>query len=112
MTLPHLKSEGFVSSTTANDANSWEDDPCEEITEIVDYLLEASVVSHASLEFPPSAAAAAAIGYTLSKVYDVPWWGSPPSQGPPSSNNFPNPKPKTQNSKPKTQKPKTKTHKP
>ena len=73
VTLPHLKSEGFVSSTTANDAHSWEDDPCEEITEIVDYLLEASVVSHASLEFAPSAAAAAAIGYTLSRVYDVSW---------------------------------------
>ena len=73
VTLPHLKKEGFVSSSTANDANSWEDNPCEEITEIVDYLLEASVVSHASLAFAPSAAAAAAIGYTLARVYDIPW---------------------------------------
>ena len=57
VTLPHLKNEGFVSSSTANESHSWEEDPCEEITEIVDYLLEASVVSHASLEFAPSAAA-------------------------------------------------------
>lgn len=73
VTLPHLKKEGFVGATTADDPHSWEEDPCEEITEIVDYLLEASVVSHASLEFAPSAAAAAAIGYTLTRVYNVSW---------------------------------------
>ena len=36
------------------------------------------MVAHGSLEFPPSVAAAAAIGYTLSKVYDVAWEQLPP----------------------------------
>ena len=53
VTLPHLKKNGVVS----NYEGDWDEDPCEEITEIVDYLLEASAVSHKSLDFAPSVAA-------------------------------------------------------
>ena len=69
VTLPHLKKNGVVS----NYEGDWDEDPCEEITEIVDYLLEASAVSHKYLDLAPSVAAAAAIGYVLSRVYGVSW---------------------------------------
>jgi len=49
------------------------DDPADEIKHIVDYLLEVSVLAQRSLEFAPSLLAAAAIWYTLSSVYCVPW---------------------------------------
>ena len=72
VTIPYIKKEGFIDGSAHNEY-TWEDDPCEDIKDIVDYLLEASAVSHASLEFAPSVAAAAAIGYTLARVYDIPW---------------------------------------
>ena len=62
-----------TNAASAYNPGDWNTDPCEDVSEIVDYLLEASMVAHGSLQFAPSAVATAAVSYTLEKMWNVRW---------------------------------------
>ena len=49
----------------------WDTGLANEITEMVDYLLETAAVSHLSLDFPPSLLAAASVAWVLTRFYRV-----------------------------------------
>ena len=72
--MPGLRKEGLMEPRAREHrflADGWNTNPCEDVSEIVDYLLEASTMAHGSLQFSPSAVAAAAVSYTLEKIWGV-----------------------------------------
>jgi len=74
--MPGLRKEGLMEPRAREHrflADGWNTNPCEDVSEIVDYLLEASTMAHGSLQFSPSAVAAAAVSYTLEKIWGVRW---------------------------------------
>lgn len=74
--MPGLRKEGLMEPRAREHrflADGWNTNPCEDVSEIVDYLLEASTIAHGSLQFSPSAVAAAAVSYTLEKIWGVRW---------------------------------------
>jgi hypothetical protein len=72
-TLPALERRGAeaLDPKWGPAGTRWDTGLANEITEMVDYLLETAAVSHLSLDFPPSLLAAASVAWVLTRFYRV-----------------------------------------